>query len=147
MSGCTAHYHGGGGGTGVGGGGVIHVGGGGGHHGGVILSGGGGGGGVHHGAGVAYGGGGGSISVETVKESLTDRLTGKITSFFDRLTESFDSVKRTLTDRLPTRQASHVTSELYEVAVYRWADWEIGIRAFSIQVHIHLNHLKTVLTS
>ena len=129
MSGCTAHYHGGGagiGGIGGGGGGVIHVGGGGGHHGGVIVNGG-GGGGVHHGAGVVYGGGGGSISVETVKESLTDRLTGKITSFFDRLTESFDSVKQTLTNRLPTRQASHVTSELYEVADYRWGDWNKGI--------------------
>lgn len=108
MSGCIADYNGGG----IGGGGsVIHVGGvshaGGGHQTGVIVN---GGGGVHHSGGVVYGGG--SIAVETVKESLSDRLTGKITSFFDRLTESFQSVKQKFADSLPPRQATHVTSEL-----------------------------------
>ena len=78
------------------------------------------------GGGVGGGGvvfGSGSISVETVKESLSDRLTGTISSLYDRLTESFQSVKETLADSIPThtpmpiahssaRQATHVTSEL-----------------------------------
>ena len=79
------------------------------------------------GGGVGGGGvvfGSGSISVETVKESLSDRLTGTISRLYDRLTESFQSVKETLADSIPThtpmpihahssaRQATHVTSEL-----------------------------------
>ena len=83
-------------------GGVAHAGSG------VIVN----GGGVHHSGGVVLGGGSGSISVETVKESLSERLTGKITSFFNQLTESFQSVKDKLADSIPTRQATHVTSEL-----------------------------------